>query len=74
MGDCTIPSTGTFSKDVEIVAMEMHGMCGWDCILQDDTHRIVGAEVIDIPLRIVWVGCIAEVRQKQEWIVVISAE
>ena len=54
-----IPSASALSKDIEIVAVEMHGMRSGEVVLQDNSYRGIGAEIEDIPLRVVGIGGVA---------------
>jgi hypothetical protein len=73
--DCAaVPSAGPRSKDVKIVAMQVHWV---DCearICEQDAYGGVTAEVVDIPFGAVRIGVVAFVREKQDRIVVVLAE
>ena len=59
MRDDAIPLSETFGKHVEVVAVEMHGVGSYECVIDNKTHRRVGAEVIGVPD--IWVREIARV-------------
>lgn len=44
----------------------MPGMAGWGFIVDDDPHRTVGAEVVDVRIRLV--GMVPRFGQEQKWI------
>ena len=51
MGYRAVPETGAFGEDVEVVAVEMHGVGGeWKEVVNDQTDGRVGAEIVDVPL------------------------
>ena len=50
VGDDAVPRPRTLGEDVEVVAVEMHGVGGYEVVVDDETHRGVGAEVVDIPV------------------------
>lgn len=61
VGDGSIPCTDAFGEDVEVVAVEMHGVRGGDFILHDETDAVVGAEVVNIPLGVIRIGGISHI-------------
>ena len=46
--DGAVPGLDTVREDPEVVAMEMHGVGDLEKILDVDTHRRVGAEIVDV--------------------------
>ena len=60
MGYRAVPETGAFGEDVEVVAVEMHGVGGeWEEVVNDQADRRVGAEVVDVPLGVEGEGEVA---------------
>ncbi len=58
--DCAVPLARAFSQDPEIVAVEMHGVGDTGALVADyQTDGAVGAEVVDVPLGVEGVGCVA---------------
>ena len=61
MSNSTIPLAGAFSENVEVVTVEMHRVRGWNGVLHDNANRVVVAEVVDVPLRVVRVRDVTQV-------------
>ena len=74
IGDDTVPGTATFGQDLEIVAVEMHGMDGAEDVADDEADGVGGAEIVDVPVRVVGVGGVALVGEEEERVVVVGAE
>ena len=67
MGDRAVPETSAFSEDVEIVAVEVHGMGGkWEEVVNDQADRRVGAEVVDVPFGVEGEGEVAFLAEGEE--------
>ena len=52
----------SFVENEEVVTVEMHGvggMIGGDVAAEDKPDGVVGAEIVDVPLGVVGVGCVA---------------
>ena len=64
--DCAVPGSDTLGQDVEIVAVEMHGVGGWELVLDDDADGAVGSEVVDVPLGVEGVGDVALVGEDED--------
>ena len=54
----------------------MHGVGEADGaeVVDNDTDGGVGAEVVDVPFGVVWVGIVACFGQEKDWVVVVGAE
>ena len=60
MGYRAVPETGAFGEDVEVVAVEMHGVGGeWEEVVNDQADGRVGAEIVDVPLGVEGEGEVA---------------
>lgn len=60
--DGAVPVAYAFGQDPEIVPVQMHrvGSAAYEeLVLEDDADGAVGAEIVDVPLRVVRVGCVA---------------
>ena len=66
MGYFAVPGADAFGEDVEIVAVEMHGVGGWEFVLDDEADGAVVAEVVDVPLGIEWIGDVALVGEDED--------
>ena len=66
VGDCSVPGTDALGQDVEVVAVEMHGVGGWELVFDDDADGAVGAEVIDVPLGVEGVREVALVGEDED--------
>lgn len=67
MGDCAVPETGAFGEDVEVVAVEMHGVGGeWEEVVNDQADGRVGAEIVDVPLGVEGEGEVALLAEGEE--------
>ena len=62
----TVPGADAFGKHVEVMAVEMHGVCGGEGVFDDDADGGVGAEVVDVPLWVGRVGGVALVCEDEE--------
>ena len=54
--------TKAFVEHEEIVAVQVHwvgGMSGVDVTAEDQSDGVVGTEIVDVPLRVVGIGCIS---------------
>lgn len=49
VGDYAIPSSMTLGEHVEIVPVEMHGVGGYELVVDYDAHRRIGAEIVNSP-------------------------
>ena len=74
VGYPTVPSSHTFSKDVEAVAMHMHWMRRGTLVIQNESDATITAEIVHVPLRIIRVGCITLCGEQQDGLVVIRTE
>lgn len=63
--DGAVPSSDSFCKDVEVVAVQMHGVGGGEFVLDDQADRRVVAEIVGVPLRVVGVGDVALVGEDE---------
>jgi len=52
----------------------MHGVRGAEFVVHYQADGGVVAEVVDVPLRVVGVGCIALVCEKEDRVLVVCAE
>lgn len=59
---------------LHVVAMKMPWMASWRFIVQDNPDRTVGAKVINVPLRIIWIRGVSRLSQEQERVVVVASE
>lgn len=50
MHNGAVPRASAFRKNVEVVSVQMHGVSGAGVVFDDDTHAVIGAEVVDVPL------------------------
>ena len=48
--------------------VEVHRVDDWKIVANNDTNRRLLAKVVDVPLGIGWIGDIALVRQKEDWV------
>ena len=48
--DLSVPAAGAFGEDVEVVAVEVHGVGGDEFVVDDEADGGVGAEVVDGPV------------------------
>ena len=75
VGDSPVPGARSRGQDEEVVAVQVHGVGGeGDVVVDDEAHGGVGAEVVDVPLRVVRVGGVALVGEEEDGIVEIGAE
>ena len=56
------------------MAMHVHGMHGDVEVVDDDTDAGVTAEIIDVPVGVVWVGVVLLGRKEEDGVVVVGAE
>lgn len=68
VGDGAVPGADALGEDVEIVAVQMHGVGGREFVLDDDADGGVVAEVVGVPLRVVGVGDVALVGEDEHWV------
>lgn len=66
--DFAVPSPNALCKNVEVMAVEMHGVGSGELILDDNSDGAVGTKVVDIPLRVIGVREIALVGQDKDWV------
>lgn len=69
----TVPFALALGQDPEVVPVHVHGVRGpihVDQVADVETDRGVGAEVVDVPLWIIGVGCVAAVGEEEEGITV----
>ena len=66
VGDCAVPGADALGQDVEVVAVEMHGVGGGEFVLDNDADGAVVAEVVDVPLGVVGVGEVALVGEDED--------
>ena len=70
--DCAVPGAYAVGYDPGIVAVEMHGVGDVGLVVvEDDADGGVGAEVVDIPLGVGWVGCVSLVGEEEDRITVL---
>lgn len=74
MGDGSIPGSYTLGKDIEIMAVEMHGVGSEEFVLDDKADGCVVAKVVNIPLRIEGVRGVALICTNKNWVVIVGAE
>ena len=70
--DFAVPGPDALRKDVEVMAVQMHGVGGRELILDNNSDGAVVAEIVDIPLGVVGVGEVALVRQDKDWVALES--
>ena len=63
--DDAVPFPKSFGEHVEIVAVEMHGVGGEECVVDYEADGGVGVEVVDGPFG-VWVGEIACIGERED--------
>ena len=66
VNDCAVPGSDALGQDVEIVAVEMHGVGGWELVLDDDTDGAVGSEVVDVPLGVKGIRDVALIGEDED--------
>ena len=64
--DGAVPGADALGEDVEVVAVEVHGVGGRELVLDDDADGAVVAEVVDVPLRVEGVGDVALVCEDED--------
>jgi hypothetical protein len=57
--DCAIPVSFSLCKNPKIVSVKVHGMSERDKVPDVESDRFVLTKVEDVPLRVIWVGCIS---------------
>lgn len=70
-----VPSSNAFGQHPEIVPVEVHWVVAarhTDKVVDDETDRGVGAEVVDVPLRVERVGGVAKLGEQEERVAVCS--
>ncbi len=70
IGDVAVVVTVAFGEDEEIVSVEVHGVGGvevGDVVAEDHADGGVGTEVVDVPLGVGGVRCVAVVREVEDW-------
>ena len=56
VGDGAVPVSGAGGQDLEVVAVHVHGVGGDEVVAHDEADGGVLAEVVDVPLWVVWVA------------------
>ena len=69
-----VPGAHAFVQHVHVVAVQVHGVRDRGGVFDDEAHRGRGARVVDVPLRVVGVGCVAGVGEQEDGRVVVGAE
>ena len=64
--DFAVPGPDALRQDVEIMAVQMHGVGGTELVLDDNSYGAVVAEIVDIPLWVVGVREVALIRQHED--------
>ena len=73
--DLPVPRACSRGEDKEVVPVEVHRVeSEWDVAVDDEAHGGVGAEVVDVPLRVLRVGDVALVGEEEDWVVEVCAE
>ena len=72
IGDLAVPFSETFSKHVEVVAVQMHWVGCQECVVNHKAHRGVGAKVVDGPF--LGIGEVARVGKREDRVVVVGTE
>ena len=57
--DSTIPDSNAFLENPHAVSVQMHRMNNWEIVVEHNSNRSTGAEIIHIPFRIIRIGVIA---------------
>lgn len=70
VSDLAVPGSDALSQDVEVVPVEMHGVRGWELVLDNDADGAVVPEVVDVPLGIKGVGNVALIGQDKDRVTV----
>ncbi len=66
IGDLAVPETGAFGEDVEVVAVEVHGMGGREEVINDQTDRGIGTKVVYVPFGVEGEGEVALLAESEE--------
>ena len=66
VSDFAVPGADALGQDVEVVAMEMHGVGGGKFVLDNEADGAIVAEVVDVPLWVVGVGEVALVGEDED--------
>lgn len=75
VGDAPVPGAGPGGEDEHVVAVQVHGVVGdGDVVVDEEADGGVGAEVVDVPFWVLWVGDVARVREEEDRVVVVCAE
>lgn len=67
-----VPGPCALVQQVHVVAVHVHGMGERRLVVDDDAEAGVGAEVVDVPVRVE--GCVAGVDLFEDWGVVVGSE
>lgn len=54
-----VPDSGAIVQDVEVVTVHMERVRGWCFVCKVEDHGSVVFEVVNVPLRIVWIAYVA---------------
>ena len=67
-----VPVSRALVQDEHVVAVEMHWVCGWCWVVDDDPDGGVGAEVLDVPFGLV--GEVSLVGEEEDGVVEVCAK
>ena len=70
MDDGTVPGADALGENVEIVAVEMHGVGSREFVLDDDADGTVVSEVVDVPFGVEGIRDVALVGQDEDGVTV----
>ena len=56
------------------MTVKMHGMRDRDRVIENQADRVVGAIVVHVPLRVIWIGCVPCIRKQEYRVVVVGTE
>ena len=68
MSNDTVPGSCSLSEHIEVMPVKMHGVGGYEFIVDYKAHGGIGAEVVDIPIG--GIGEIACVRKRKNGVAV----
>jgi len=68
----TVPLAGALMENEHVMAVQMHRVCCWRGVVDNDTNGRVGAEILDVPFR--FEGKVSLVGLEEDGFVVIGTE
>ena len=69
-----IPGPHTLSQNVKVVAVQVHRVCNWSGVVNEDADGGIGSKIVDVPLWVVRVRDVASIGEKKDWPVVVPTE